>query len=288
MKIIQHVFAAEGWGDYELLDFGEGEKLERFGEVVFRRPEVQATGARKLAPAEWENLTWAKFKEGKNKRGFWHSNQAVPEAWCIEYQHADKKLVFNLKLTEFKHVGIFPEQRVNWDFILRHANSESRVLNLFAYTGGASIAARAAGAHVTHVDSIKSVVTWANQNMVSSGLEDIRWLVEDAMKFAAREQRRGNLYDMVILDPPTFGLGPKGQRWRIEDQLEDIIETVEAILRPNGWMILNTYSGIAADQLERLVMNRMRLKILESGPLVIVSSSGRKMTTGHLLRAQKS
>ena len=205
--------------DYELIDCGDFEKLERFGKYVTIRPEPQAVWRRVKSESEWEKLAHVKFIPRSSSAGEWKKLKTMPDQWTISYNTApDSKITFRLGLTSFKHVGVFPEQAVNWkkiqDFL--SPKKETRFLNLFAYTGGASLAARAAGAEVTHVDSIRQVVTWANENMQKSGLDNIRWMVDDALKFVKKEIRRENKYQGIILDPPAFGHGPNGEKWQLE------------------------------------------------------------------------
>lgn len=209
---------SENWKDYELIDSGNFEKLERFGPFIMRRPEPKALWDKALKEEEWKKLAHTVFtqgagfsKAGKEDSGIWTMHKKMPEQWVITYQDIFK---LRLGLTSFKHVGVFPEQAPNWDFIAQQVarlkqnfekmapGRKPKVLNLFAYTGAASLAAREAGADVTHLDSVKQVVTWARQNMELSSLDNIRWIIEDALKFVQREARRGNVYDGIMLDPP--------------------------------------------------------------------------------------
>ena len=231
------------WPDYELIDCGEYEKLERFGKYILRRPEPQAVWRKALPEKEWERQTDAWFKKGKgkiqsegNEKGEWILKQGMPHQWFISYAYKKMSLRFRLGLTAFKHIGIFPEQAENWNYIYDIISAKSyctdmpatlscrpeqsrvekpkddiiKVLNLFAYTGGASLVAKAAGADVTHVDSVKQVLSWARENMESSGFDNIRWVCEDALKFVKREAKRGKKYQGIILDPPAYGRGPEG------------------------------------------------------------------------------
>ncbi|HEY6162605.1 MAG TPA: class I SAM-dependent methyltransferase, partial [Bacteroidia bacterium] len=221
--------------DYELIDCGAFEKLERFGQYITIRPEPQAVWDKKLSSQEWEKRAHVKFIPRSSSSGEWKKLKQSPDRWNIKYeigsqgagqqQAASNHLNFRLALTSFKHVGIFPEQAVNWEYIfssIKKLNVERpKFLNLFAYTGGASLAAKAAGADVTHVDSIRQVVTWARENMELSSLTDIRWVVEDALKFVKREQKRGNKYNGIILDPPAYGHGPSGEKWKLEDNINE-------------------------------------------------------------------
>uniref|UniRef100_UPI0040574624 class I SAM-dependent methyltransferase n=1 Tax=Alistipes sp. TaxID=1872444 RepID=UPI0040574624 len=242
--------------DYELLDTGEGEKLERFGRYVVRRPEPQAVWRKSLAEREWLKADASFLRDTKSEeRGEWRLKPEMPSRWMVAFNYRDMHLRMRLALTSFKHVGIFPEQSANWEFIydtikeLQQSGIESpRVLNLFAYTGGASLAARAAGAEVTHVDSVKQVVTWSRENMESSDLDGIRWIVEDATKFVEREVRRGNRYHGIILDPPAYGRGANGEKWVLEDDIANMLECCAKLLeREYAFLVFNLYSmGLSA------------------------------------------
>lgn len=241
-----------GWSDYELLDSGNFEKLERFGRYIIARPEPQAIWDRSMSADEWDRLADARFRKDRRSddRGEWILRGGMPEQWFVGYEKEGLRLRMRLGLTSFKHVGIFPEQSENWDFIYRQVRDrfpDAKVLNLFAYTGGASLAARAAGAEVTHVDSVKPVVSWARENMEASGLDGIRWIVDDALKFVRRELRRGHLYQGIILDPPAYGRGPDGEKWVLEEHLNEMLRTCGQLLDRNGFLVLNLYSmGLSA------------------------------------------
>ena len=307
-------FPGKRWKDYELLDSGRGEKLERFGQVVMCRPEPKALWDKSLPDAEWRRLAHFAFRlSGKNAgsgaiedRGTWERLKKMDDQWYIRYGGAGERVQagadgkggadriagpqfrLRLGLTAFKHVGVFPEQAPNWEFIYRQVQrlggvapetAAPRVLNLFAYTGGASLAAKAAGADVTHLDSVRQVVTWARGNMEASGLDGIRWIVEDAMKFVQREARRGNLYDGIILDPPAYGHGPDGEKWKLDESLFGLLQNVSAILKPSkSFMVLNLYSnGYSAALGETLVREAFRLERnekAESGAAVYQLTSG--------------
>lgn len=240
------------WGDYELVDCGGFEKLERFGRYVTVRPEPQAIWHKSLPEEEWERMASAVFRRDANseERGRWLLGAGMPEQWRIDYRYRGMSLRMRLGLTSFKHVGVFPEQGENWNFIYdsvaelkARLGREPRVLNLFAYTGGASLAARSAGAEVTHVDSVRQVVTWARENMEASGLDGIRWVVEDAMKFVRREVRRGRSYDGIILDPPAYGRGPEGEKWVLGQDIGPMLECCTRLLSAtDGFLVLNLYS----------------------------------------------
>ena len=244
---------------YELLDSGGEAKLERFGDVVLARPCAQAVW-KPQRKALWQTADAIFDREGGNH---WHGRSRLPKEWTVRV--AD--IAFRLSGTDFGHLGIFPEQRAQWQWIRETLRAEKaatgrtlNVLNLFAYTGAASLAARAAGADVTHLDSVRQVVTWARGNMENSGLDGIRWVVEDAMKFARREARRGNLYDGIILDPPAYGHGPDGEKWKLDECLFEMLRTVDSILRPErSFVVLNLYSnGYSALLGETLVRQAFR------------------------------
>ncbi len=237
------------WTDYELLDTGEFEKLERFGPYIMTRPEPQAIWDRSLPVEEWDKRSNAIFrKDPKNpEKGNWTVKGKMPHNWQIGYQKDGMNLKLNLAMSSFKHVGLFPEQACNWDYIYERIQAmpvqKPKVLNLFAYTGAASIAARAAGAEVTHLDAVKQVVTWSRHNMESSGLDGIRWVVEDAMKFVKREAKRGNKYHGIILDPPAYGRGPDGEKWLLDQQINEMLKLCAEILEPeHHFFLLNMYS----------------------------------------------
>jgi len=281
------------WKDYELIDSGDFSKLERFGSYVTIRPEPKALWHKSLTDAEWHRLAHTEFKPGagfgkagKEDSGTWTMLHKMQEQWTIAYPAVG----FNLRLglTSFKHVGVFPEQAPNWDFIYQSVKDIAarqaeapKVLNLFAYTGGASLAARKGGAEVTHLDSVRQVVTWARGNMELSGLDGIRWIIEDAMKFARREARRGNRYQGLILDPPAYGHGPDGERWKLDECLNDLLEQCAAILAPErSFMVLNLYSnGYSAVLADTLVRSAFGTKFasLDYGELVLRDRAGKAL-----------
>jgi len=287
------VLSPEFWDEYELLDCGNFEKLERFGKYVFVRPEPQALWPKRLPEPDW-NAADVVFEGRSPSSGDWKRRSSIPDRWEIKYTSDQLNLKFRLALTSFKHVGLFPEQAVNWEYIAtqikRLRTPEPRFLNLFAYTGAASLAARQAGAQVTHVDSIKQVVTWANDNMQLNGLQDIRWMVDDAVKFVKREIRRGNTYHGIILDPPAYGHGPKGEKWKLEDMVSDLVADVCQLLDPEEhFMVLNTYSlgfsaVVARNLLEAHAMKSTRIDI---GELNLQARSGVNLPLGVYGRAEK-
>jgi len=280
------------WKDYELLDCGDFEKLERFGKFITIRPEPQAVWKKIYSNSEWEKQAHVKFVPKSSSSGDWKMLKKMPEQWQISYglEHAHSgaagEIVFRLGLTSFKHVGIFPEQACNWDVIYNFLQplEKPKFLNLFAYTGGASLAARAAGADVTHVDSIKQVVNWANENMQKSGLDNIRWMIDDALKFTKKEQRRGNFYQGIILDPPAFGHGPNGEKWKLEDNILEMIDSVLQIVDPKQHLlILNAYSlGFSALVPENLLrpFASKHQSDLSIGELYLNAKSGVKLPLG--------
>ena len=293
-------FPSPSWSDYELLDSGAGEKLERFGAYVLARPEPKALWDKSLPEAEWRRLAHTTFtpgagfgKAGKEDSGTWNRLRKMDDQWWIRYGNADGlKMDLRLGLTSFKHVGVFPEQAPNWDWIYRQTRALAakggtpRVLNLFAYTGAASLAAKAAGADVTHLDSVRQVVTWARGNMEHSGLDGIRWVVEDAMKFARREARRGNRYDGIILDPPAYGHGPDGEKWKLDECLFEMLRSVGEILAPqDAFLVLNLYSnGYSALLGETVLRQAMRVGTVESGELALGDRFGKALPLSIVVR----
>ena len=259
----------QNWKDYELIDSGNFEKLERFGSFILARPEPKAVWVPSLPEKEWDKLAHTRFtagagfgKSGKEDTGTWKMLKKMPEQWYIRYNLPDSFFKLRLGLTSFKHVGVFPEQSPNWEFIYAQSKrlvekfaakgidpatgmvKRPKVLNLFAYTGAASLAARCAGADTTHLDSVRQVVTWAKGNMESSNLDNIRWVVEDALKFAKREAKRGNLYNGLVMDPPAYGHGPDGEKWKLDELLyELLLETSKIVAPEDSFMVLNLYSN---------------------------------------------
>lgn len=282
-------FTPANWKDYELIDCGNFEKLERFGKIYIRRPEPQALWNKVFTENEWKKLTNITFKSKGSHQGEWINHANLPTKWQIGY--ASLNLKFNLSLTSFKHVGIFPEQATNWEYISTNIKAlglaEPKFLNLFAYTGGASIAAKAAGADVTHVDSVKQVISWSKENMLSSNLDNIRWVVEDAMKFVKREVKRGNTYNGIILDPPAYGIGANGERWQLEQSINELLQDIAKILNPEKhFLILNVYSlGLSALLVKNLVQqNFKQSNNLEFGELYLQAKSGVELPLGIIAR----
>ncbi len=289
------------WSDYELIDSGGGRKLERFGAVVVARPEPQALWAASLPEAEWEMRAEAVFRKNKGSedRGEWLLKRGTPQQWFIGYRNpAGLNLKMRLGLTSFKHVGIFPEQAANWDYIydsVRRLRAggvvRPAVLNLFAYTGGASLAACAAGAEVTHVDSVRQTVTWSRENMEASGLEGVRWVVEDAMKFVRREVRRGRRYHGIILDPPSYGRGTEGEKWVLEEQIGEMLSLCAELLEERGcFVVLNLYSMGLSALLARTLADSVFPQlaradaVAEQGELYVTDSFGKRLPLGVFFR----
>ncbi|MCK9205012.1 MAG: class I SAM-dependent methyltransferase [Bacteroidales bacterium] len=308
------------WADYELIDSGGLEKLERFGKFILARPEPQAVWGKSLPEAEWDRLFQARYKRARGadpakaesfEKGEWLRKKSMPDQWKIGYSYRKMALQFRLGLTAFGHIGVFPEQAENWDFIydvIQNISSPApplkrgdpfippsanpfqqtpKVLNLFAYTGGASLAAKAAGADVVHVDSVRPVVSWAREMMEISGLDGIRWVVEDALKFVRREVKRGNRYEGIILDPPAYGRGPEGEKWILQDAVDEMISRCHQLLNPEGaFFILSLYSmGFSPLISENLVRNHFGAGIIpESGELYFPDRAGRKLPLGTFIR----
>ena len=284
------MFLADGWKDYELIDCNRGEKLERWGEYRLVRPDPQVVWA--LEPAQKSPL-WsradARYLRSKAGGGQWETYQKLPDSWTVSYGN----LTFGIKPMGFKHTGLFPEQAANWNFIydncvrMRAEERTPKVLNLFAYTGGATLAARAAGADTTHVDSVKQVVTWARENMEQSGLEGVRWIVEDALKFVQREVRRGNRYNGIILDPPAYGRGANGEKWILEDNIGEMLECCARLLEPRGaFLVLNLYSmGLSATLASTAVRQAFGTPFEEQfGELCFDDRAGKRLPLGTYCR----
>lgn len=278
------------FADYELIDCGGFEKLERWGKYITIRPEPQAVWDKMLSQKEWEKAAHVKFVSKSSSSGTWHKLREMPDQWKVSYNintagGKNARIQFRLGLTSFKHVGIFPEQAPNWDYIYQNIQKlktpNPRFLNLFAYTGGASLAARAAGADTTHVDSIKQVVTWSRENMEQSNLSDIRWVVEDAMKFVKRELKRGNRYNGIILDPPAFGHGPNGESWKLEKDINEMVKLVLELLDPKEhFLILNTYSLGFSSLIVQNLLEGHAGKNLSIGELYLKATSGNVLPLG--------
>ena len=253
---------ANNWKDYEILDMANGEKLERWGNIFLVRPDPQIIWKEKTFPNKWKKVN-AKYNRSKTGGGSWTFNSNLPKAWQIKY----KDLNFNIKPMGFKHTGLFPEQAVNWDWMMDKIKKEKReikVLNLFAYTGGATVACLAAGASVCHVDSSKGMVSWAKENVIASGLEKkpVRYIIDDVVKFVNREIRRGNKYDAIIMDPPSYGRGTKGEVWQFENNIDDLVKLCMQVLSENAlFFLINSYTtGISSTVLENILRINMDKK----------------------------
>ena len=254
---------ARDWKDYEILDMSDGEKLERWNNIVLIRPDPQIIWKEKMFPEKWK-LANARYNRSSNGGGGWNYNIKVPDSWKVQY----KELTFNIKLMGFKHTGLFPEQAVNWDWMINKIRNSGRkdikVLNLFAYTGGATVACSYAGAQVCHVDSSKGMVSWAKENLAVSGLSDrpVRFIIDDVTKFVQREIRRGNKYDAIIMDPPSYGRGKNGEVWQFENNIADLVELCKGVLSETPlFFLINSYTtGISSKVLENILNLKLGMK----------------------------
>jgi 23S rRNA (cytosine1962-C5)-methyltransferase len=286
------------WKDYELIDSGDFEKLERFGKYTLIRPEPQAIWRKVLSDDEWKKQAHAKFvREQKDNfrftdevKGGWSKNPSMPESWNVQYSHNDLNLTLRLALTGFGHVGIFPEQGSNWNFIYDTVKSwnrsDARVLNLFAYTGAASVVARSAGAEVIHCDASRPGLNWANQNMQLNQQNNIRWVYEDAFKFVRRELKRGNKYNGIIMDPPPYGRGPEGEKWTLQEQLDELIYMSSQLLdEAQHFFILSMYAvGLSAIVGMNVAKTYFRLSNAEFGEFYLKSRNNKDLPMGTFLR----
>ena len=261
---------AKNWKDYEIIDMANGEKLERWGNITLIRPDPQIIWKEKSFEEKWKKAD-ARYHRSKTGGGGWQYNKKLPQAWQIKY----KNLTFNIKPMGFKHTGLFPEQAVNWDWMMdkiRNAKRPIKVLNLFAYTGGATVACLAAGASVCHVDSSKGMVAWAKENVSSSGLEKapVRYIVDDVVKFVEREIRRGNKYDAIIMDPPSYGRGANGEVWQFEENIYNLVQLCSKVMSDNPlFFLINSYTtGTSSIVLENILkMNIKRENHFSSGEI---------------------
>lgn len=274
---------AKGFKDYELIDAGGNRKLERWGDVITIRPERQAYFQSGMPFSEWNEMAHLEFVLDGKKSGKWIEKNPIPKKdWEIGF--GDVRFI--LDTTNYKHVGLFPEQVVNWKVINEFVQPSHKVLNLFAYTGAASIMSRSKGAEVVHVDSVKQLITWARKNMEASSLDGIRWIHEDAMKFANKELKRGNKYDLIVMDPPAWGVGAKKEKWKIEDKLKDLLHTASQLLEKNGMLIMNTYSPkVELDEIEGYANSLFER--FELSELWMETFTKKQVFYGHLLRAHK-
>lgn len=251
---------ANEWKDYEIIDMASGEKLERWGNIKLIRPDPQIIWKNKSFPSEWKSAN-ARYNRSNTGGGAWEYSKRLPESWQVKY----KNLTFNIKPMGFKHTGLFPEQAVNWDWMInkiKQSKRDIKVLNLFAYTGGATVACLSAGASVCHVDSSKGMTTWAKENVESSGLREkpVRFIIDDVVKFVQREIRRGNKYDAIIMDPPSYGRGKNGEVWQFENNIADLVELCTQVLSDDPlFFLINSYTtGISSKVLANLLELNMK------------------------------
>jgi len=274
--------------NYELIDAGGGRKLERWGTVTTIRPEHQAYFGAVLSRNEWNNLADWEFipKSEGALQGTWKKlNPQAPEEWIF----SSAGLQFKLRITNNKHLGLFPEQQINWEFLSAHLNDSKRFLNAFAYTGAASLFGRKTGAEVVHCDSVKNMLDWGRQNQVESNLDGIKWVQEDALKFIRREVKRGNAYDIVQLDPPAWGLGAKGEKWKLEELLGSLISEALQLLSKSGVLILNTYSPKVDEAFIKRICQDLSVPSnrLENSELWFKTTSGKELYYGIVTRIYK-
>jgi 23S rRNA (cytosine1962-C5)-methyltransferase len=249
------MFTADGWKDYELIDTGDGERLERWGKYILRRPDPQVIWPAKANPEVWENFH-GHYHRSSSGGGNWEIQGQLPERWVLHY----RDLAFYIKPMGFKHTGLFPEQATNWEWFSNQIKSypgQARVLNLFAYTGGATVAAAGAGAAVCHIDAAKGMVSWAKENLLLSGMSEcpVRFMVDDVVKFVQREKRRERQYEGIIMDPPSFGRGPNGEIWKIEDEIYGLVKECMEVLAPHPrFFLINSYTtGLAPTVLKNIL-----------------------------------
>lgn len=279
------MWLSQRWQDYELIDTGEGMKLERWGDIVLSRPEPQAVWP--IADySAWKKAD-AVYHRANTGGGSWEFKRKIPDSWQIAYSN----LKFIVKPTGFKHTGLFPEQAANWDFMsekIKNAGRKITVLNLFAYTGGATLACAKAGADVVHVDASKGVISWAKENAEISGLKDanIRYIVDDCLKFVLREQRRGRKYDAIVMDPPSYGRGPDGQMFKFEDNIYELVESCIRLLSEQPlFVVLNSYTaGFAPQVTENILKCAIKSGTVESDNLGLISKNGLKLPCGAAAR----
>ena len=281
------MWIANGWKEYEVIDTSCGEKLERWGKYLLVRPDPQVIWDTPKTEPGWRKMN-AHYHRSSKGGGEWEFFD-LPQQWDLHY----KNLTFHLKPFSFKHTGLFPEQAANWDWFgdkIRKADRPIKVLNLFAYTGGATLAARAAGAEVTHVDSVKPVVTWSRENMELSGLEGVRWIVEDALKFVQREVRRGSRYRGIILDPPAYGRGANGEKWILEDNIGEMLDCCARLLEPQrAFLVLNLYSMGLSSTLARTAVRQAFGAPHEEqwGELCFTDRAGKELPLGTYYRFKR-
>lgn len=276
----------EPWKDYELIDAGGGKKLERWGGIITIRPELQAYFHSGLPFSEWKKMAHWEFVEKRANKGTWRPlKKNALSTWNIKYG----RLTFKLELTNNKHIGLFPEQKINWEYLESNLSSEDKFLNLFAYTGASSCVGRHMGADTYHLDSVKPIISWAKENMQLSRLMNIRWVHEDALKFVNREQKRGNKYKAIQMDPPAWGLGAKSEKWKLEDKIDEILASTASILTEDGFLILNTYSPtVDQETLKELMTIYFPQRSASVNGLHMKTSSGKHLYFGELVRVGKT
>lgn len=292
------LLSPDSWQDYELIDSGAFEKLERFGKYLLIRPEPQAIWETSMPKEEWQTMAHAhfhreqkdNFRFGEEVKGGWKKLKSIPDSWDVNYQHQDLKMKLRLALTTFGHVGVFPEQGDNWNFIFdaikKWQMPQPRILNLFAYTGAASVVAKYAGADVTHVDASRPGLNWANQNMQQNNLKDIRWVHEDAVKYVKREAKRGRKYHGIIMDPPPYGRGPEGEKWTLEEKLNELVYVASQLLESqNSFFILSMYAvGLSPLVGLNVVKTHFSNHKIESGEFFLKGKKGNDLPMGTFVR----
>lgn len=292
------LLSPDSWQDYELLDSGSFEKLERFGKYILIRPEPQAIWESALSEDEWQHVAHAHFtreqKEnyrfGEDIKGGWKKLKPIPDSWDVTYKYNKLSIKLRLSLTNFGHVGIFPEQGENWNFIYDTITSwampQPKVLNLFAYTGAASVVAKAAGADVMHVDASRPGLNWANENMKQNNLDNIRWVHEDALKFVKREAKRGKKYNGIIMDPPPYGRGPEGEKWSLEDKLNELVALSSELLeKEKSFFILSMYAvGLSSMVGLNVVKTHFKNTNVECGEFFLKSKEENNLPMGTFVR----
>ena len=292
------LLSPDSWQDYELLDSGSFEKLERFGKYILIRPEPQAIWEPALSEDEWQHVAHAHFtreqKEnyrfGEDIKGGWKKLKTIPDSWDVTYKYNKLSIKLRLSLTNFGHVGIFPEQGENWNFIYDTITSwampQPKVLNLFAYTGAASVVAKSAGADVMHVDASRPGLNWANENMKQNNLDNIRWVHEDALKFVKREAKRGKKYNGIIMDPPPYGRGPEGEKWSLEEKLNELIFLSSQLLeKENSFFILSMYAvGLSSMVGQNVVTTHFKNVKVECGEFFLKPKEGNSLPMGTFVR----
>lgn len=292
------LLSPDSWHDYELLDSGSFEKLERFGKYILIRPEPQAIWEPNLSEDEWQHVAHAHFtreqKEnyrfGEDIKGGWKKLKTIPDSWDVIYKYNKLSIKLRLSLTNFGHVGIFPEQGENWNFIYDTITSwampQPKVLNLFAYTGAASVVAKAAGADVMHVDASRPGLNWANENMKQNNLDNIRWVHEDALKFVKREAKRGKKYNGIIMDPPPYGRGPEGEKWSLEDKLNELVALSSELLeKEKSFFILSMYAvGLSSMVGLNVVKTHFKNTNVECGEFFLKPKEGNSLPMGTFVR----